>query len=244
MLFTNKKHTQQPSATPLNDGKTHVFNLIILDESGSMAIIENAARNGCNEVLSGIRKAQKNETELVQHVSLLPFSTGKLKYIFNNETAEKTHDIGQEYSPSGCTALYDAMGFSLTALEKEVDKYEDAIGLVTVITDGEENSSVEYSGKAIYELVERLKKKGWTFAFMGANQDVMKVAQSLNINNAREFEYTEDGMTGAFDQEVQAKGRFWDRLKGNRKATQGMSREDRQAFYAQVEKNTNYYDEK
>ena len=242
MLFFNKK-TNKPQTETIKDGKTHVFNLIILDQSGSMCAIEQAARSGCNEVLSGIRKAQKDNPEIVQHISLLPFSTGRLKYIYDNVSADKTKDIGREYSPSGCTALYDAMGYSLTALDKEVEKYDDAVGLVTVITDGEENSSVEFTGKAIFDLVEKLKQKGWTFAFMGANQDVMAVAKSLNINNAREFEYTEDGMTGAFEAEASAKNRFWERLRKSRTATANMSREDRLAYYADLEENSNYYED-
>ncbi len=244
MLFTNKKQGNTPVDTQtIKDGKTHVFNLIVLDESGSMGVIEQAARSGCNEVLSSIRKAQNDNPEIVQHVSLLPFNTGKLNYIFDNVSADKIHDIGNEYEPSGCTALYDAMGFSLKKLEKEADKYDDAIGLVTIITDGEENSSVEFTGKAIYELVEQLKKKGWTFAFMGANQDVMAVAKSLNINNAREFAYTEVGMADAFSAEVKAKGGYWERIKMAREATAFMTKEERQAYYEQIEKENNYYED-
>ena len=37
--------------------KTKVFNLIILDESGSMSYIERQALNGLNETLQTIRRA-------------------------------------------------------------------------------------------------------------------------------------------------------------------------------------------
>ena len=46
---------------------------------------------------------------------------------------------GEEFEP--------AMGFSITELQKKLEK-DDKV-LVTVITDGEENSSREYDGKAI-----------------------------------------------------------------------------------------------
>lgn len=231
----------QQSAT-IKDGKTHVFNLIILDESGSMSVIEQAARSGCNEVLSGIRKAQQEHDELVQTVSLLPFNMGEMKFIYENTPAEQTKDITNEYDPNGCTALYDAMGFALTRLEKETDKYDDAIGSVTIITDGEENSSIEFTGKMVYDLVERLKAKGWTFAFMGANQDVMKVAQSLNIKNAIEFEYTAAGMGDAWGKERKAKQRFLDRLMGTRKMTANMTMEEKRKFYAEEEAKNDYYE--
>lgn len=244
MLFKNfKKQHQTNEAERINDGKTHVFNLIVLDESGSMSTIENEARSGCNEVLSGIRKAQEDHPELIQTISLLPFSTGEMKYIYENTPIGDTKDIAGEYRPAGGTALYDAMGYALTLLEKETDKYADAVGLVTVITDGYENSSHEYSGKMVYDLVERLQKKGWTFAFMGANQDVMKVAKSLHIKNAREFEYTGKGMTHAWSTEKLARERYWERLIKMHGETAGMSTEDKQAHYAQMETATNYYDE-
>lgn len=236
----NQTANQQSAA--IKDGKTHVFNLIILDESGSMSAIEQAARSGCNEVLSGIRKAQQEHAELAQTVSLLPFNTGEMKFIYENTPAEQTKDITNEYDPNGCTALYDAMGFALTRLEKETDKYDDAVGSVTIITDGEENSSIEFTGKMVYDLVERLKAKGWTFAFMGANQDVMKVAQSLNIKNAIEFEYTIAGMDDAWGKERKAKQRFLDRLMGTRKMTANMTMEEKRKFYAEEAEKNDYYE--
>ena len=241
MLFINKNKHQNNDANLINDGKTHVFNLIVLDESGSMSVIEQQARSGCNEVLSGIRQAQTEHPDIIQTISLLPFNTGDMKYIYENTPIGETKDITSEYSPNGCTALYDAMGYALTRLEKETDKYADALGLVTIITDGEENSSREYSGKMIFDLVERLKKKGWTFAFMGANQDVMKVAQSLNIKNAREFEYTAEGTAATFAMENKARSRFWSRLDRMRKETADMSVEERQECYAANESATDYY---
>ncbi len=243
MLFKNKKNNEPATDKQerINDGKTHIFNLIVLDASGSMSVIEDAARSGCNEVLSGIRKSQNDEPEMQQHVSLLPFSTGRMIYIYDNVSAENAQDIDKQYRPGGCTALYDAMGYSLTALEREVDKYTDAVGLVTIITDGYENASVEYSGKMIFDLVERLRAKGWTFSFMGANQDVLEVAKTLNIKNAREFDYSADGLHMAFATERSAKERYLHRMKQQRQEAADMSVEERQGYYASREEDTDYY---
>ena len=56
--------------------------------------------------------------------------------------------------------------------------------------------SPEYDGRRIVKLVERLKGKGWIFTYMGANQDVEAVAQSLSIDHAAEFSYDAEGMRG------------------------------------------------
>jgi uncharacterized protein (DUF1810 family) len=50
-----------------------------------------------------------------------------------------------------------------------------------------ENSSREYSGKMVKEMVSRLRTKGWTFVYIGANQDAVEVAKSLDIENAMNF---------------------------------------------------------
>ncbi len=90
-----------------------------------------------------------------------------------------------------CTALYYAMGMSLNALRKKVAE-EDKV-LVTVVTDGYENASKEYSGKAIKALVDELKAKGWGFAYIGANQDVKAMAATISITNVMNFETTSAG---------------------------------------------------
>ena len=76
----------------------------------------------------------------------------------------------ERYQPECCTALYDAMGISLNALRKKV--VDEDIALVTIVTDGYENTSNEYSGKSIKSLVDELKGKGWVFAYIGTNQEV------------------------------------------------------------------------
>ena len=91
------------------------------------------------------------------------------------------------------------MGMSLTKLKTEA-KDEDNV-LVTIITDGYENASREYSGKAIVQLVEELKAKGWIFAYIGANQDVEKVAFSMGINNSMRFDANVLGSKAMFKEE-------------------------------------------
>ena len=98
-----------------------------------------------------------------------------------------------DYCPGGCTPLYDAMGITLNHLESVILP-EDKV-MATVITDGYENSSREYSGNTIKALVSRLRAKGWVLAYIGANQDAVEVARELNIKNALNFEATPDGMS-------------------------------------------------
>ena len=173
----------------------NIYNVIILDESGSMSAIYNQALTGMNEVLSGIRKTQEDFPDQQHYVTVVTFEGSGLAGIKTRRdrvAIEKIEDFGRkDYRPGGCTPLYDAMGKTLNDLEGQI--HEDDRVMVTIITDGEENASEEYSGKTVKEMVSRLREKGWTFAYIGANQDAVEVARDLHIDNALNFDATPEG---------------------------------------------------
>lgn len=183
--------------------KTRIYNLIVLDKSGSMGCIRHAAFSGCNEVLGGIKAAAKKYADTQEHfVSLMLFDTESMPYILDMVPAADVQPMKlEQFVPCAGTPLLDAIGMSLTRLEAQVKTHERAIASVTIITDGYENASTEYNAQQIHQLIGRLKEKeGWNFAFMGANQDVTKVSIELNIDvqNAREFEFSHHGAQDAF----------------------------------------------
>ena len=172
--------------------KTRIFNLIIIDESGSMQSIKTAAIDSVNETIQTIRSAQKKHENQEHFVSLVTFNDD-VKTIYECVPVDEIKELTSEtYQPDCWTALYDAMGISLNALRPKVAENDKV--LVTVVTDGEENASKEYSGKAIKALVDELKAKGWVFAYMGANQDVEAVAATISITNVMHFEASDCGM--------------------------------------------------
>ena len=171
--------------------KTRIFNLIIIDESGSMQSIKTAAIDSVNETIQTIRSAQKKHEEQEHFVSLVTFNDD-VKTVYECVPVDEVKELTAEtYQPDCCTALYDAMGLSVNVLRKKVADVDKV--LVTVVTDGCENASREYSGKAIKALVDELKDKGWVFAYIGANQDVEAVAATISITNAMNFETTPEG---------------------------------------------------
>ena len=183
--------------------KTRIYNLIILDKSGSMSSIRQAAFTGCNEVLNGIKAAAEKHADSQEHfASLMLFDTESMPYILDMVPAEQLELMKEEqFVPCACTPLLDAIGMSLTRLEKEVKKHERALASVTIITDGYENASQEFTYHQIHQLIGRLKEQeGWNFAYMGANQNVAEVSVELNIDvqNAREFEFSCTGARDAF----------------------------------------------
>ena len=169
--------------------KTRVFNLLILDESGSMISIEKQAVDSVNETLQSVRSAQRKYEDQEHFVSFVTFNSDGIKTVLDRAEALKAEDITpDQFNPACCTPLYDAIGQSVTELKKSVAENDKV--LVTIITDGYENASKEYNQASVKALTEKLGKEGLTFAYIGANQDAKAVSKSLGIVNALNFEAT------------------------------------------------------
>ena len=77
------------------------------------------------------------------------------------------------------------MGTCISELQQKVT-HGDRV-LVTIITDGYENASRTWSGQQIKSLVQELRQMGWTFTYIGADQDVEKVAGEIGVQNSLRF---------------------------------------------------------
>lgn len=185
-----------------------VHNLIIVDESGSMSIIHKQAFTGMNETLQTIRQMQNKYPEQEQYVTLLTFDTGHTKWHYDNTTADNTQDLGwKDYSPRGGTPLYDAIGKGISKVNANVTEGDHV--LVTIITDGEENSSEEWTLKMVRNMIEKLKSQNWTFTLIGTdNLDVETMAHSFAIDEHLEFKEDEEGTLSMFEKEHRSREHF------------------------------------
>ncbi|MDE6791732.1 MAG: VWA domain-containing protein [Muribaculaceae bacterium] len=185
--------------------KTTCFNLIILDESGSMSHLTPQTVAGCNETLNVIRSLQKKYDDTQrQLVSIYVFQSGNpelpSRYLCKNVPVQDVKDItDKDYRPYGCTPLLDAVGSTLVDLKAVASTHEDSVASVTIITDGMENSSTDYSWQQVADLISQLKELGWNFNFIGANIDVEKVSQRMNIDNSMAFKATAKGTADMMD---------------------------------------------
>jgi Mg-chelatase subunit ChlD len=167
-----------------------IFNLIIVDESGSMSVIQKQALSGLNETLHTVRLLAKQHTELEQNVTLLFFDSNHRNYKYFNTSANDTVELtDKDYSPCGCTPLYDTIGEAVGKVNALMGSGDEA--LVTIITDGYENASTEFTLQMVKNLIEKLKEQGWTFTLIGTdNLDVEGMAKSMAIEDHMAF--TED----------------------------------------------------
>ena len=187
-----------------------VLNLIILDESGSMHGLEKASIDGVNETIQTIKSSYEQMPEQEQLLTFVTFSNRGDSYC---RTKLKLAPISQvnefmpsDYCPSGSTPLYDTMGHMLTEMEEFATDTD--VVLVTIITDGYENSSRSYNAEKINALVSRLDEKDWVFTYIGANQDAILEAGKIGIRNAMNYCSDEVGTREMWEKEKMARAAF------------------------------------
>lgn len=223
--------------------KTKVYNVIIMDRSGSMWDIQRPAIQGYNEVLGGVKAAKKQYTETQeQFITLVLFDSTSIDEVYWNADPEVAKILTDEtYVPGACTPLYDAVGRTLTKLQNELKEDENYSVVVTIITDGLENSSHEYSLSAIRALIEHLKGEGWSFAYMGTDHDVQGVTVSLSITNVVKFEKTEEETMAVFEKERRARGRHYQKMHDFSMARPMASWEEQKMYESRIA--SEYYEE-
>jgi len=195
-----------------------VFNLIILDESGSMQSCKTQTISGFNEVIQTIKETKALHPEQEQSITFVTFNGIGIRTLLFDENTDKVNEINeQSYKPNSSTPLYDAIGFSVTRLRSVVESQSDAHVLVTILTDGEENSSHEYSGKAISKLIDELKQKNWTFTYIGTEHDVENAAINISINNTLSFSKSPQAMKKMFDLEKSSRMEFYQKIRSKEK---------------------------
>lgn len=199
-----------------------VHNLIILDESGSMLGLEKVSVGGVNETIQTIREAYHNNPEQEQLLTMVTFSKPGNVRVIHHYDSQDINNVKKmplnNFQPNGLTPLWDVMGDMCTHLEKEVDN--ETLVLVTIITDGKENASVEYNIKSIKNLVDRLDKAGWVFTYIGANQDAVFEASSMGIRNALHYDSDEDGTREMWAKERNSRKSFYGRIQTIKSRTQ------------------------
>lgn len=223
--------------------KTKVYNVIIMDRSGSMWEIQKPAIMGYNEVLGGVKAAATKFAETQkQFMTLVLFDSSSIDEVYWNANPADAAILTEEtYVPGACTPLYDAVGRTLTKLEKELKGDDNHSVVVTIITDGYENDSHEYNLPAVKTLIEHLKKEGWSFAYMGTDHDVEGVTVSLSITNVVKFEKTEAETLKSFKKERHAREMWSHKMDAFNRATPCATMEERVCFNAELA--DEYYDE-
>ncbi|MGA2302261.1 MAG: vWA domain-containing protein [Candidatus Sulfotelmatobacter sp.] len=172
--------------------KQRVLVNVILDKSGSMCAKVQDVIGGFNLYLDELAK----EPAVDYGFSLTLFDTVvQMKY-----TAAPLAKVAKlddaTYRPSGNTALYDAVGNTVQTVSTcGFDKV-----ITVIMTDGEENSSREWTMQAVRELIRSKEAAGnWTFVFLGANLDAFAQGARLGVPMANSVRYDPANYRGVYE---------------------------------------------
>jgi len=172
-----------------NSNYTHLA--LVVDRSGSMADIKDDAQGGINTLI-----AEQFAEEGQLTVTLSEFDDH-----FDDVVRMSGKPFAYKLSPRGSTALLDAVGKEITRTAQELDALPKALRpskvLFVVVTDGQENSSNEFTLKAVKASIETQRKDhGWTFQFIGAEEAAWQ-GREMGMNSAS-FNRSDKGQRGAY----------------------------------------------
>ena len=173
--------------------KQDVLVNVILDKSGSMASKTNDVIEGFDAYIAGL--AKEDQVNYLFSLTLFDTQVGH-RHLAIPLSEVKKLDI-KSYQPGGNTALNDAIGITVRKVEADQPKVDKVV--TVIMTDGEENSSREWTNDAVRGLIEQKEKEGsWTFVFLGAGLDAWHQGRSYGVQAANVARYRSEQYRDAF----------------------------------------------
>lgn len=178
-----------------------IHTLFILDRSGSMLPYKSRTLESLNANLESLREEAKKSGVKVYN-TLMTFSASHNFGLPNEAEADFLYprlvaDVvdcknltDADYVPNGGTPLLDAIGHGIERLKTEIGDElgsDDVSILVTIFTDGEENSSKKFTKEQIKTMIDHFSAdKKWTFSFIGCGSldNVTATSGQLGIKSS------------------------------------------------------------
>lgn len=151
--------------------------VLLVDRSYSMKGRREEAEQGVNQFKTKYAGLTSKSTAKVT-MSLYQFSATRNVPVGRDLAYEKVWGpVKAKDAPDyvldadGNTALYDAVGRVIIDTEQEIAqmKKPPTKVVIAIMTDGEENSSVEFTFQAVKDLIDRKKEDGWEFIFLAGS---------------------------------------------------------------------------
>ncbi|GAB3709584.1 VWA domain-containing protein [Mariniluteicoccus flavus] len=188
---------------------THIE--FLLDRSGSMVTIADDVRGGFDAFIAE-QRAQEGECT----VSLAQFDN-EYEAVFTALPIDRVRPL--ELHPRGSTAMLDAIGRSVIALGDRLRELPEdrrpASVIVAIMTDGLENSSTEFTYDAIKTLISQQEDAyGWTFMYMGSDQDAIEVGAKMGIQAGRAMTYDRGQSADSYTGLASSVSRYREAVRG------------------------------
>ena len=164
----------------------------IIDRSGSMSGKETDTVGGINTTLDIIKQDLKSDEVVKVSIKLFDHEENLLINSLNINDVRPLEL--RQFVPRGQTALYDAIGFTLTYfMEKKLRDptcYDKC--LIYIATDGLENCSKKFNSDSLKKLIaSAIKSYNIELIYLGANQDAILEASKIGILPSHAINYSE-----------------------------------------------------
>lgn len=161
--------------------------VFVLDKTGSMRL-EPRYANTIAGFNTWLKEMQGSLPEAA--FSLIMFNSFGTTVVHRNARLGDVDELTPaQYQCDGWTPLFEAICKAIEATEKVVGPDERVV--ITILTDGEENSSCAPYNALSY-VAAKVKEKqdlGWQFVFLGANMDAWKAREGTNISAVSTMSY-------------------------------------------------------
>jgi hypothetical protein len=170
-----RKPVKKKTPRTRKSGAKHVNHVVLLlDETSSMLAVKTTTISGVNEFTDSLKKDAGDKLLF----TFVTFNTTRFHVVNDATPARDIKKINEDtYIPTAMTPLHDSIGRVIGLAEKT---RADSV-LVAIYTDGEENSSKEFTLAKVRDLIEAKKKLGWQFSFMGVDIDAYRDASKYGI---------------------------------------------------------------
>jgi hypothetical protein len=206
----------------MTDQKDKTIVSFLLDETGSMNPVRDKTISGFNEYITTLK------AENLVRLRLMTFNTEGFNVVNDFEDIQSVANLTRDsYTPGADTNLYDAIGRLVHDTEDYLKQQSSTPRVIcTIMTDGEENASREYTREAVFKLITDKEKEGWVFLYLGANQDAWAVGESIGIHRSNSANYQADAPDLALRSTAEATSRWVKRRRKGVRVEQVFVEED------------------
>ena len=168
--------------------------IIVLDRSGSMGSIRLDTIEGFNKFIEDQRKLG-----LDGKMTLVQFDN-HYQIDYSGVSIDKAEFLSEKtYEPRGMTALFDAIGKTISETKSRLEKNPVDNVVFVIITDGHENASKEFTQKSAFKMITDCKAdNNWEFVFLGANQDAIQTGGMVGVRTGSSATFATSNINVAY----------------------------------------------
>src|SRR3990172_1491130 len=171
---------------PTRSGPLTVYIHYLLDRTGSMLRIKDATIEAFNGFLDSQKSSGDENT-----MTLTLFDSQSIDTLYSATPVSAIPPLtSATYIPRSSTPLLDAVGRASAAALAHAASYSYDRRIFVIQTDGEENSSIEYTLVQVRDLIARMEADDWQIIFLGAGIDAFANARNMNINTGYTVTYS------------------------------------------------------